>query len=323
MERPVENPTDEQLTTFLNEIIASLQIQLPKLTGTKITFNLSKKKFKDLKLLAYDLLNIELQMKKLNNTTLPTDFKQRQRINLIEQFLRITFGNVQDPISEITQSFNPENGYNKIIKDSEYVCKLRTSIHQIIANIRLKFGNLDLIQKYFDSVGEDVFTAYQMSFRLNNKIKYVLTERKIITKTVLERYIERYKEIANFMEFIIALLYGLKQILKEEYMPYSEVKKLATANQIKILEKDPLFVILVESYNSHIRNAINHGHFYLNPTESKIELADRNEKISWSYDEFIRYVQEVTRKMTILSHFNDEISYFTFQNLALVKSKSI
>ena len=92
--------------------------------------------------------------------------------------------------------------------------------------------------------------------QLIEEISYIMKPRKRFTFETVSNFLEIYKSIVStYFEHMIVFLYGIQQILRHEFEPYSKISKVRTSDKINSLKKDPMFKPLVESYRNDIRNS--------------------------------------------------------------------
>lgn len=317
--------SDKEIDEITDNIVDALRPIAAKLAGEKLPKRISKIDKSDFRELIRYFEDLSKKQTHLNSATLPKDFKTKQQIQLADQLFSDLFGlKSENPVGEMVEAFNPKIAYRKHCPSEEYATKMQNKIHQILYNIG-KIGKIQQFTNLMNSVGEDTFYAsFQSAERINKKIKYIMKNRKTFTKRITENYIEFYKEISGFFEISVILLYGLKLILKNDYKPFSEIRKNnPVGNIVKELKKEEPFLTLIDVYNPHIRNSVAHVTYHLDPLNKTIEFVDNKERVLMSFSEFISYVQEVTRRAMILCRIEYELSYLRFVEYKKQREKII
>jgi len=304
-------PSDKEIKKFLRDFIKEFKPFAAKLAGENMPLSFKKVDFHSIKNFIDMALDFNKQQTELTNQNLPEQIKLQKQVQLADDFVGSLFGLMSDnPALELMQIINPKNIYEKIIHDPEYRSRIRGAIHQILYSID-RMGKLEQVTDFIKSMRlEDVFAMSQSSTRINKIIPFIMKNRKRITKTIIEQYVDYYKEISGFIEPLIVLLYGMHQIIQNRYKVYTEIKeKIAVGNLVNQLKKDQLFNVIVEKYDPHIRNSIIHVGYHIDPLTRRIELIDKEKKFALTYSEFVKYVQEITKIAIIVCHFEGELNF--------------
>ena len=122
-----------------------------------------------------------------------------------------------------------------------------------------------------------------------------------------------FKEISGHLETLIIILYGLHLIIKDKYKPFKEIRNTnAIGNMIHELKKSKMFFPLINAYNPHIRNSIEHTTYQIDALEKNIEFTDRQYTTTMIFSEFANYVKEIGILCMMLSRIEYELSYIRF-----------
>ncbi len=306
--------TDEEIAEISQKILDGIRPIAAKLSGEKLPKRLKKKDQKKFVDIIRYFENIGKRSNLLNYTTLPQDFKSKQQVELVDEFLGDLFGlKTENPIQEMVEHMNLKILYDRLIQNKTQATNIQKTIHEIFYTIG-KAGRIEQFEKLTQSMGfENAVASFQSAERINQKVRYVLQSRKRFSKRIVERHIEIYKEISGFLETIIIILYGMKLIIANKYKPFKEIRnKNPIGNIVKELKKDKSFSILIGSYNHLIRNSIMHSTYNLDPLEKKIEFFDKDKKLLMEFSEFVSYIGEITRRAIILSRLEYELTYLRF-----------
>lgn len=304
---------DEDVIEFEKAILETLRPMAAKLSGEKMPKKFTKKQRKEIKEAMNLFGNFGNILNQLENQTLPRDFKSKQQINYYDKMFGLLFGTQDnDPIKKITSGLNPKPFYDRISPSPQYAENMQRQIHQIFSKMAQK-GVLAKFDIFLQSIGQDYFIANsQSAMRINENLEYLLKPRKRITKQIVEKYIVNYKEVSGFLEGLIAILYGIKLILDGKYRSFTELQNNAVANMVRVLKKEVLFKTLLNIYTPSIRNSVIHVNYQIDYLNKTIEFADRKGKVTLSFEEFVVYVQEVTRRAVIISQLEREYAYLRY-----------
>ena len=228
-----------------------------------------------------------------------------------------------NPIEHFVIQSNPKFLYEKFIPDQQYRAKIREPLWKIIVELDKK-KKLQSFNNFIQSMGPNyVYSHFQSGQRVQEFIPYIMKTRKRITKRIIENYIDAYKEISGFLEPIVVILYGMKILLEGGSPSFVEIKKKKTIGKlITILKNEPSFNILLEPYDSRIRNSLAHVTYHVDSLSKSIEFIDLDQKKSKSFEEFIEYVKEITRRTIILCHIEQEIRFLQIRAYAELRSNN-
>jgi len=310
----------KDLIKNLLDVIAPI---VEKASGEKVPRKIPKNKIRQVKsAIEYfqDVAQRTDAVKKRED--IPDKEKKEQEMQLLDELLGTMFGIEGDnPVENITERLNPKLSYEKRIPDKKYREKIRTTIWEILYEIDRQ-KKLKLLEDFLQSIGLDNFFANSQSAqRLNLKIPYIMKDRKRITRTIAERYLDSYKEVAGFLESLIVILYGFLCILRGKYKTYPDLRKEPIGKLVNLLKKEEKFNILIEPYDTRIRNSIVHVSYHIDSMARKIEFMDRDKKFSKTFEEFVEYVKEITRRAIILCHMEEEINYLKFRAYSNLRKK--
>lgn len=306
---------DESFTkTDFKDMVTGLGQLFTKMLGAEVKpTSLKEKDYQEFKNIIEEVRKLSEQKEKLDKSTLPMNFKLKQGMRIMDKFLQ-TFGmgTMKEFASDVVKSWNPERSYGKYIPDVAYIKQKRESLHRIIFTLE-KNGSLNKIDEFINSIGDSAFELSQMVFRLEEKLPYLLKERKRAYKKTIEKFLEIYKNVVvAFVESMIVYLYGIQKISKGGLEPYSALRKGRISDQIKELKKDPLFRTFVEAHDNNIRNSIIHGGYYIDPTTKKIHFSYKIMK-PLGYSEFVNHVQEIVMNAIFIINLKNEINFLTLQ----------
>lgn len=306
--------SEEEIRQISEKILNGLRTVAEKLTDEKLPKRLPKQDLQSVGDILKYFQTLGKQQSLLSNATLPKDFKNQQQVLLADKFLNDLFGlKTNNPVEEILPYLNPKLVYDKISSNTEYTEKMQNSIHQIFYEME-KVGRLNQFTKLINSfTPEYAFASIQGAERLNKNLKYILKIRKRFTRRIVENYINIYKEVSGFIETPIAVLFGMNLIIKNKYKSFIEIKNnYLTGHIVNELKQERLFLPLIVAYNPQIRNSIMHSTHSMNFVKRIIEFVDKKGKTDMSYEEFILYVQEITRLAVLLSRIESELQYLQF-----------
>ena len=112
------------------------------------------------------------------------------------------------------------------------------------------------------------------------------------------------------METFVIILYGVNLLINHKYKSFDEIKNNFTVgNMVKSLKKVEQFEKLLGMYTPTIRNSVIHISYQIDPLNKTLEFSDKKTKILLSFEEFILYVQEMTRCAILVSQLEREYNY--------------
>lgn len=315
MEKNVANQEKNSITKKdFKKLIKELGIVMTKATGEEVKPTYDESQFQLIKKLIEGMVKISEKSEKLKATTLPSDFKFLQGLNLGNEFVQLLgFPDLNEFAKSMTSATDPQAGYLKYIQDPDYVKQRRLAIHQIIHELDGK-KVIHEVDELSSSYGEVIFGYTQLAMSLIEELPYLLKERKRFSFVTVSNFLELYKSIiSSYVEHMIVFLYGIQQIIRNQFQPYSVISKIRTADKIKSLRKDNLFNSLIGSYRNDIRNSIIHGNQHIDRSSKQVHFIYKK-KISLSYGEFVNHVQQITKDAMMIANIKNEINYLTFKN---------
>jgi len=311
-------PNDNEIKKALGDIFGIIGPILTKLSGEKYSKKLSKKETEFLINRWKEFAIIGQEYEFVNNSTLPTNYKLKKIIEIIDKFLSKSLEiDSENPAKIILEQINPLLAYESISPNNQYAKMKQENFHKIFYKIA-DLQRVDKLEKLMNSLNMDVFfSSHQGAERLNEELEYILKPRKRFPKDIVQTYVDFCKDVSSFLETHVTLLYGFKKIIDGKYYSYLELKhnrKLSIGKMVNELKKEKYFSDLIGMYSNNIRNSIIHGDAILDLMKKEIEFTDVDRKISLTFDEFILYVQEITRRAVILSNIENEYHYLLFKN---------
>ena len=102
-------------------------------------------------------------------------------------------------------------------------------------------------------------------------------------------------------------------IIQDKYKSFKDIRnKHSVGNMVRELKELDLFSTLIDIYNPHIRNSIQHMTYQIDGLEKKIEFTDRKYTKIMTFSDFVAYVQEIGKLAMMLSRIEYELNYFKF-----------
>jgi len=311
-------PNDEDIKKAVGDILDTIGPILTKLSGEKYSKKLSKKDTQFMINRYKEFAKIGQEYEFVSSSALPTNYKLKKIFEIIDKFLSKSLEiESKNPAKIILKQINPLLVYESISPSAQYAKMKQESFHNIFYKID-DLQRVDKLEKLMSSLNMDVFfSSHQGAERLNEDLEYILKPRKRFSKDIVESYLGFCKDVSSFLEMHVTLLYGFKKIIDGKYYSYLELKhnrKLTMGKMVNKLKKEKYFSDLIGMYSNNIRNSIIHGDAILDLMEKEIEFTDMDRKISLTFEEFILYVQEITRSAVILSNIENEYHYLLFKN---------
>jgi hypothetical protein len=313
MTNNIEDDLEKALTSSnYRAMMNALGTFLSNVTGEAVKPKYGQKDFHEFRRVMTEAVKFAKEQEDLKQKALPQEFKKKQEMETVDRFLQIFgLGSVKDFVQQMVESMNPELFYSKYIDDPAYIKQKRESVHKILYELE-RIGSLDKVSQFNDAIGESAFEITQQATKLNDDMKYLLKERKRVSKVTIDNFLTIYKQtIAAFVESMITYLYGIQRITKGGFETYQSLRKIRMADQVKELRGDPLFRTFVESYRADVRNAVVHGGCYIQPATREICFTYKKIE-SMSYADFIKHVQEDLRNAIFIINLTHEITYLRF-----------
>ncbi len=316
------NLSDDFTKTDFRKFLKELGNFMTKSTGEKIEPKYDKEEYEWIKKMVDSSIIISTKQNELKEKTLPSSFKFSQDLKLGDEFVQI-FGapNLKEFVKSIVTISNPEYGYLKYINDSEYINTKRAVILNIVKELEKKNISHE-VDELTSSYGEVIFGYTQLGIKLTEELPYLLKKRSRLNFETVLNFLEIYKSVVSaYVEHMIVFLYGIQQILRNQFQPYSIISKVRTTDKIKSLRNDELFSEFVRSYKNNVRNSIIHGSQYIDRTSKTVNFIYKS-KFSLTYDEFIHHVQDITKDAIIIANIKNEMNYLKFKT-ALERLNSV
>ena len=314
MEKDRKKQSNDSITKGdFKKLIKELGVYMTKVTGEQVKPTYNENEYRMIKKFIDGGIIISKKQEELKKKTLPSDFKFSQGLKLGDEFVQ-QFGapDMKEFVKSMTQISDPQAGYLKYILDPDYIKQRRSIIHQIVNELDKKKVSQE-VDELVTSYGEVIFGYTQLGLQLIEELPYLFKKRKSYSFVTVSNFLEIYKSIISaYVEHMIVFIYGIQQIVRNQFEPYSEISKIRTATKIKSLRNDNLFSSLVESYRNDIRNSIIHGSQHIDRNSKEVHFFYKT-KISLSYEEFVNHVQQITRDAIMIANIKTEMNYLTFK----------
>lgn len=163
------------------------------------------------------------------------------------------------------------NGITDFLKDpdKEGILYSRTRLRLYfiyvnrIAERIITSGKEASIRKYFQNASiSDLIVLSQHAYEIPKASESLLKEYQRITRAAVNKYIEIYKTLSEFMEKMVFQLYSILKILRGEHIDYNRAKTFPLSCNYNYLQKDRDFRLLVKPLDVFIRNSIAHRQRY-------------------------------------------------------------
>ena len=306
--------TEKEIKDMANGVLDALRPIVSKISDEKIPKRFKKKDLKDFGDSVKWLSQIGNIQSELDSQTLPKDFKTKKQFQIMDTLLGGLLGtDVENPSQLMLDQGDPKILYSRLLKSETRGSEFQKRIHAIYYKIA-KLGKLPQFEEFQQSLGLDTFISHtQSAERINKHVKYLLKDRKSFSKRIVERHVDIFKEISGNLETLIIILYGMNLILQDKYLPFKEIRnKKSIGNMVRELKKLELFSPLIEMYDVHIRNSIQHSTYEVDSLEKKITLTDRKHVKIMTFSDFVIYVQTMAKQSIMLSRIEYEYTYFKF-----------
>jgi hypothetical protein len=196
------------------------------------------------------------------------------------------------------------------IKENEDYWRFKPTIECII---EMDHGELEVAMEYFEKFHDSDYDIAQQQYMNSihdgiseiSSIRWeeqkrvfneIVTEGKdipgefpgedYVIAEVPNHYLELYREIAEFSELAFPQLLMLKRILdgEEEVDPTVLQSMKASSVRRELTDGDTnavYFDLIVEKYNSNLRNALAHGDYLVDSQNSVVQITSANEEFSF------------------------------------------
>jgi hypothetical protein len=153
----------------------------------------------------------------------------------------------------------------------------------------------------------------QQEYRLlEHKREWIPDEK---TSSSVETGIDLFRVAVDIYERGFPLLLGIKRILDNKNPSVSELQSLRARKVRKELtntaehKNSAYFDLVVDTYDSNIRNALSHGDLLHNSQQQSIQIP--NDNITYTYEEFIQQVSGTVAASIFLTGMLIELVYFS------------
>lgn len=309
------NPlSEDEVKEFVNGLLNLFGPIVTKIDGQKLPKRLKKKDLKNIRECFNYLIQAGNAKSKLDSQTLPKDFKTKQQMLFVETIFANLFGIPGDnPTKVFVDEGDPKVLYEYLLKSKSKAEKFQNTIHAVYYKIG-KLNRMPQLEKFQQSLGMDTFISHaQSAERFNKHVKYLLRTRKNFSKRIVERHVNIFKDVSGHLETIIIILYGLHLIIKDKYKPFKEIRNNNfIGNMVNELKRSEMFSPLISAYNPHIRNAIQHTTYQIDPVEKKVEFIDRKYNKTMTFSEFVNSVKDTGILCMMLTRIEQELNYLKF-----------
>ena len=313
MSKPKEI-SEKEVKEIANGILDVLRPIVSKISDEKIPKRFKKKDLKDFGNSIKWLSEIGQMKSEIDAQTLPVDFKTKKQFQIMDTLLRGFFGtDIENPSKLMVDEGDPKILYARLLKSETKAKEFQKNIHDIYYKIG-KLGKMPQFEEFQQSLGIDTFISHtQSAERFNKHAKYLLKDRKRFSKRIFERHVDIFKEVSGHLETLIIILYGMSLIIQNKYKSFKDIRnKYSIGTMIRELKKLDLFSPLIEMYNPHIRNSIQHVTYQIDSPEKKIEFTDRKYTMIMTFSDFVNYVKEIGILGMMLSRIEYELNYLKF-----------
>lgn len=196
-------------------------------------------------------------------------------------------------------------GISKVLQtpDSEGILEKKTKLRMYVnyaSNIAEQIVNSNKeneIRKYFSNASmTDMIVVSQQAYEIPAKSEILLKEYRIITKPILEKHLDVYDNLSEFMEKIVFQLYSILKILNGDSINYKKAKKYKLSCNYNYLQRDRNFRLLIKPIDVLIRNSLAHHRRYYALEKKSIVFRDIINERRWKKLTFRKFV-DLTREL--------------------------
>ena len=187
-----------------------------------------------------------------------------------------------------------------------------------IAELIITSGQEQKIRTYFRNVSNtDIIILFQHGYELPKKSEMVLKEYKNITKPILERHLELYKTLSEYMEKMVFQLYSILKILNGQNIIYKDAKNNPLSCNYNYLKRDRNFRLLIKPLDVLIRNSLAHRQRYFTTSNTIVfkdtKNARRIKKVS--FRKFLIMTRELCISAYLTSHLEDFLTLYKLNTI--------
>jgi len=187
-----------------------------------------------------------------------------------------------------------------------------------IAQLIISSGQEKKIRAYFSHASKtDMIILFQHGYELPKKSEMVLKEYKNITKTVLEKHLELYKTLSEYMEKMVFQLYSILKILNGQNIIYKDVINNPLSCNYNYLQRDRNFRLLIKPLDVLIRNSLAHRQRYFTTSNTIVfkdsKNARRRKKVS--FRKFLIMTRELCISAYLTSHLEDFLNVYKLNTM--------
>lgn len=184
------------------------------------------------------------------------------------------------------------------------ILQYRHNLLEVINRIATKNKTND-INKFVRSISdENIITLKQQTARVYVLASELDIPRTDITTDDLDKYLDLYDECAGSIETYIKIIYGIEQIIDNNYIDF---EKIINTNTYKIkteLKKiDINYEVLLSPFNTNLWNSIKHKKVQRMPTIKEIKFKYDSGTTQMKYNEFLRQSQIIYLLLILVSNF--------------------